>query len=509
MRGRKRVRGVPMSTSNKGARDPMAPVRLVLNNGVEVPRKAPPDGDGPDIRPVEFSDDALAKLLSERLGADWRCTPDGEWRRWSGRLWEADRLRSVFHHSRHVCRAAANACENASVARKVSSSNTIFAAVKLAGHDPRHATEREMFDRNDWLLGTPGGIIDLRSGATLPHAREHLMTRSTGAAPEGDCPVFYSFLRAAFGGDHELIAYLQRWMGYTLSGDTSEHAVLLIHGPGGTGKSVLLGTWAAMLGTYATMASMDTFVVQTGERHPADLAMLDGARLVTASETEEGRRWDEAKLKAITGGDLITARRMRQDFFTFKPRFKLVVAGNYRPAMRSADDAMRRRFHVLPMLHKPETIDKSLADRLRAELGGILKWAAHGAGEWLRTGLKPPAAVTSATDQYFEDENSIGLWLKDRCHKSEGKITSTAALFADWKSWANRVGEYTGTERRFAQRLTTMGFERARDPDTARRGFRGVVLRGVTDDLPLNGAAGGGGLGSSLETDEISDPWEH
>src|SRR5262249_25797458 len=156
--------------------------------------------------------------------------------------------------------------------------------------------------------------------------------------------------------------------------------------------------------------------------------MLNRARLVTASETQEGRRWDEAKLKAITGGDRITARFMRGNFFSFEPTFKLFMAGNYRPAMRSPDDAMRRRFLVIPFTHKPERIDKSLPEKLRTELGGILAWAIEGELERQRIGLAAPKAVLDATAEYFEAEDAIGRWIQERCTKGPNETALTGEL---------------------------------------------------------------------------------
>jgi len=193
-------------------------------------------------------------------------------------------------------------------------------------------------------------------------------------APSGDCPQFRKFLRRIFEGNIELEKFVQRMLGYALTGVTSEHAMFFAHGTGANGKSVLASTVAGILGDYHTTAPIETFVASpVGERHPTDLAGLRGARLVTAIETEEGRRWAETKLKSLTGGDRIAARFMRQDFFEFLPVFKLLVADNHKPALRCVDEAIRRRLYLIPFaVTIPENErDKDLANKLKAEWPGI------------------------------------------------------------------------------------------------------------------------------------------
>ena len=173
-------------------------------------------------------------------------------------------------------------------------------------------------------------------------------------------------------------AYLRRIAGYCLTGSVSEHALFFLHGPGGNGKGVLVNTITDISGNYATVASMDTFTASQTDRHPTDMAMLRGARLVTAQETEEGRCWAESKIKSLTGGDPVTARFMRQDFFTYQPTFKLVIVGNHRPGIRNVDDAMRRRLHLIPFTYKPPRPDKDLPERLKAERPGISRLGSSG-----------------------------------------------------------------------------------------------------------------------------------
>ena len=184
------------------------------------------------------------------------------------------------------------------------------AVERFARADPAFAVTAEIWDRDPWLLGTPGGTVDLRTGELRPAKQEDGITRSTAVvpAPAADCPLWLKFLDETFGNDAALIAFAQRWAGYSLTGLTREHALVFGYGSGGNGKSVYVNVHVGIAGDYATTASMDVFIASHGDRHPTDLAMLRGARVVTASETEEGRQWAESRIKQLTGGDLISAR---------------------------------------------------------------------------------------------------------------------------------------------------------------------------------------------------------
>jgi putative DNA primase/helicase len=228
--------------------------------------------------------------------------------------------------------------------------------------------QSEKLDSDPMLLATPSGTVDLRTGKLSEADPSDFITRCTSvgpAAPGTLAPTWQRFLNEATGGDHELIAFLQRWAGYCLTGETIEHALMFVYGPGGNGKTVFVNTLAGILGSYGTVSPMDTFTEHYGDRHPTDLAMLRGARLVTASETEEGRAWAESRIKQLTGGEPITARFMRQDFFTFVPNFKLLIVGNHKPVLRNVDEAARRRFRIVPFTRKPANPDPRLADKLR------------------------------------------------------------------------------------------------------------------------------------------------
>lgn len=392
--------------------------------------------DEPDLRPVEYSDDHVGELLSEQLGDNWLyVAEEDQWLEWDGKRWAIRHPVHILQVSNAICRAVGTSCPEKRVARAVSSKATIYAAERLARAKERHVTPLHVFDTNPWLLNTQGGIVPLNIGVIGPHSRNALMRCITAAAPCEEPPLTWlAFLSEATGRDEALQHYLQKIAGYCLCGDTREHVVFFLYGPSGTGKSVFIGTLLDMIGDYGWAAPMDLFVATKGERHPVELAALHGKRLVTASETEEGRRWDEAKLKRLTGGDRISARFMRSNFFEFAPTFKLLFAGNYRPAMRSADSAMRRRIRIIPFEHVPLRDDKELRDKLRSELGGILKWAIEGSVLYWCEGLAPPPAVVEATGAYFQAEDVIGRWIAERCSSRPDECALTQELYRDYKS---------------------------------------------------------------------------
>lgn len=270
--------------------------------------------------------------------------------------------------------------------------------------------------------------------------------------------------------------YLQRIAGYCLTGLTGEHALFFIYGPGGNGKSVFLNILDHMLGDYATVAAMETFTASKFDRHPTDLAMVSGARLVSASETEEGRAWAESRTKQLTGGDKISARYMRQDFFQFVPQFKLVIVGNHAPVLQNVDDATRRRFNIIPFTHKPVKPDPELEEKLKAEAGQILSWAIQGCLDWQANGLVKPTVVAAATAEYLEDQDVLTQWLEARCERGPDKAAGAGEQYLSWRHFAENLGEVPGSQVAFAQKLKKSGFTQCKQPG-GRRSYQGVALK--------------------------------
>jgi len=426
------------------------------------------------------TEDALALAFTRRYHRDWRYVAAwGRWLVWDGRRWRNEETLAATDLIRGVCRHAALQADNPKLAAKLATSGTVGGVERLARADRRHAATTAEWDADPWLLNTPGGVVDLRTGRLRAHDRADRMTKITTATPGGDCPTWRRFLAEVTGGDADLQAYLQRVSGYCLTGSTQEHALFFLYGTGANGKSVFVNTLATILGDYAASAPMDTFMETRSDRHPTDMAGLRGARFVSSIETEQGRRWAESKVKSLTGGDKISARFMRQDFFEFWPQFKLFVAGNHKPAIRNIDEAMKRRLHLIPftITVPPERRDKHLQQKLLAERDGILAWALEGCLAWQRLGrLDPPSQVVAATEEYFEAEDALGRWLEERCVRQANAKSLTAELFTDWKQWAEAAGEFVGSQRRFSDLLITRGVEKWRNA-AGIRGFRGVGLK--------------------------------
>jgi putative DNA primase/helicase len=350
---------------------------------------------------AEYADDTLALKFTERYGNDLRHTAArGQWHRWDGHVWRVDTTLAAFDLVRSICRKQSAACEDERLKVRIASGPTVAAVERLARSDPHHAATVDQWDSDPWLLNTPGGIVDLRTGKLRTAKREDYCSKMTAVAPRGECPIWLAFLARITGDKRELQEFLQRMCGYGLTGETKEHALFFLHGTGGNGKSVFLNTISSILRDYAKTAAIETFIDSKSQNHPTDLAGLQGARLVTAIETEDGRRWAESKLKTLTGGDRISARFMRGDFFQFVPQFKLVIAGNHKPGLRTVDEAMRRRFNLLPFTVAIPTAERDLelAGKLQAEWPGILQWAVDGCLAWQREGLRAPKVVTDATE---------------------------------------------------------------------------------------------------------------
>ncbi len=458
-------------------------VATFLTHGPRMQMHDLADADEPVVGTDESvwgTEDALALAFTRRYHRDWRYVAGwGKWLVWDGQRWRTEDTLAATDLIRSVCRQTAVRADNPKVAAKLASSGTVSGVERLARADRRHAATTDEWDADPWLLNTPGGVVDLKTGRQRPHERADRMTKVTTATPGGDCPIWRQFLDEVTGGDKELQAYLQRMAGYALTGSTQEHALFFLYGTGANGKSVFVNTLATILGDYATNAPMDTFMETRTDRHPTDMAGLRGARFVAAIETEQGRRWAESKVKNLTGGDKISARFMRQDFFEFFPQFKLFVAGNHKPAIRNIDEAMKRRLHLIPftITVPPERRDKHLQQKLLAERDGILAWAVQGCLDWQRLGrLDPPQPVKDATDEYFEAEDALGRWLDERCVRVGNAKSLTAELFTDWKQWAESAGEFIGSQKRFADLLLTRGLEKWRN-GMGLRGFQGIGLK--------------------------------
>lgn len=431
-----------------------------------------------DAIPPEAETELADGMVAKHLSRVRYCDGLG-WLAYNGTKWLRNRSKAagLALAREHVVAFARTV--NFEERKKIASAKTIANVEKLAACDPRIAATVDMFDADPWLLNTPEGWIDLRTGILSPLDSDMLFMNSTAVAPiEGEPVQWLKFLDRALQGNAELIAYVQRLAGYCLTGDTREEALFFLFGSGANGKSVFLNTLAGILADYARSAPMETFVDSKGDRHPTDLAGLMGARLVTVSETEQSQRWAESKIKRLTGRDPIPARFMRGDFFEYVPQFKLLFAGNHQPTLRGVDESIARRFNMLPFTVTIPAAerDRGLPDKLREEWPQILAWMLEGCRAWLAEGLQPPEIVQAFTGEYLQGQDGLGQWLEEAGERDPKGFEKHSVLFASWSAWCFEVGETSGIQKALITRLRSVHWLQEHKRDGA-RGFAGYRLK--------------------------------
>lgn len=330
-------------------------------------------------------------------------------------------------------------------------------------------TSISTFDASPWLLTVENGVLDLKSAQLLPFKKEFFSTKRSMVRfdPLARCPRWEMFLQEVFSYNAELIEFIQRSVGYSLTGDTSEQCIFLCHGSGANGKSVFLDILLRLLGEFGMDSPMSTFstkAIQSGGAASNDLAMMRGARLVTATETNEGMRLDEALVKKLSGGDRITARKLYQDFFTFIPSFKVWFALNHKPTIRGVDNGIWRRMTLIPFerTFRAEEQDRYLKHKLIEELPGILNWALRGCLKWQEGGLMRPQVVDDATNEYRQSEDTLQQFIDDECIVGEHFSVASDPLYQVYRDWATRNNEFVLTNQKFGKQLTDRGFGKSR-----------------------------------------------
>ena len=379
-----------------------------------------------------------------------------------------DETMRVFTLVRRVCRDVA--VDNPKGRKDLLSASTIAAVERLARSDPRLAAKHDQWDQDTWLLNTPGGVVDLRTGVIRSNAANDYMTKITGVTPAtddngqlvDDCPLFRKFLGEIFPDDPvDTPNFLQRLSGYSITGEIREHVLAFGYGTGRNGKGTYLAIQAHILGDYHMAAEAETFLASRNERHSTELARLAGARLVTASEPEDHQRWATARVKKLTGGDPITARFMRADNFTYDPQFQLFIIGNHKPSFGAVDPALRDRLLLLPFTayFSREKRDVELIDKLKAEASGILSWMIKGTALWLRDGIAPPASVQAATEAYLASEDLFSQWIEDYCVIANKTAEGPAsALYELWKNFSEAHGVKAADAKWFKNTLESRGY---------------------------------------------------
>jgi putative DNA primase/helicase len=430
-----------------------------------------------------LSEDAMAEVLANEMRDALRyCHSEGRWFTRSGGIWERDHTGEAFELTRQIVRRLSAEAEKP---QRYRSSKFVHGVASFASRDPLLSRDSTFWDTDRLLLGVPGQVLDLRTGQPVPPDPQYGITRSTkvAPAPTADCPRWLAFLRQATGGDTDTITFLRRFFGSCLTGETRDQTLLFIHGDGGNGKGVFMDVIREILGTYAATATTDMLMESKFPKHSTDLAMLKGARLAVASETDQGTAWAESRIKLMTGSDPITARFMRKDNFTYLPEFKLVVIGNHMPTLKNVDAAIRRRFRVVPFVHKPSQVDKHLREKLRAEAPEILRWLLDGCLEWQREGLGGSMVIEEATRSYLGDQDLHNQWLDECCvvRRQDGALRAAVSdLYESFSAFAKAGGEVPGTKKALSSWLAAAGFTPARTGQV--RMMAGLRLRTHNDE---------------------------
>jgi putative DNA primase/helicase len=420
-----------------------------------------------------LNDSGNAARLVKQFGHDIRWLPHTKkWMIWNGQYWEINEDGAI---ERFAIATATFMYEEARKERDADKARNIGkwggtslsqprlkAMIELAKSELNISIPMSALDQNDMLLGTPSGVVDLKTGKLCEATRLDYITRITGAPylPGATCPNWEKFIDRSFSGNQAVIKLVQRAVGYSLTGKTIEQLMFLIYGSGCNGKSVFLETLRIVFGNYAMQAQAEMLMQSKGERPSNGIARLRGTRMVSAIEIEEGCRLSEALVKQLTGGDQIAARFLFAEYFEYKPTFKIWLAANHKPIIRGDDHAIWRRICLIPFLVTiPEhELDKQLSSKLAAEAPGILQWAIDGCMEWQCMGLSPPPEIIAAVDQYKYDMNVFQRWLEEWCEKGPGKSVGAEAAFKSQCDWAEQNGFTPLTHRKFAEKLLEHGF---------------------------------------------------
>jgi putative DNA primase/helicase len=447
----------------QGATVPLPPQALP---GQATAGEATPHGLLPDT----LTDRGNAKLFVKLYANDYRHVPGIGWYRWDATRWQIDEDDTVLW-------AAGDLAENIAThdprgvfttsalhkhRRRALSTTGINAMLTQAKSAPGMVLNAARLDADPYALCTPDGIVDLRTGLTrTPDPNKDFHSRSTTVGPKSTpTPRWTRFLTDTFGDDaegREMISYLQLLLGYSVTGDVGGQVLPFLFGTGKNGKSVLLDVLMKLLGDYADAAPPGFLMAKPYEGHPTDLAELHGRRVIVCSEVKPGDKFDEARVKLLTGGDRIKARRMRQDFFSFTPTHKLWLLGNHRPEVGTGGFAFWRRMRLIPFVRAvPDELKiDNLADILVTEEGpGILGWLIDGARRYLGgdRDLTGPERVRIATSAYAETEDHTGRFYEERCRLAPELRAEQTTLYAAYKAWCQNEGAPPMSSRAFAAR---------------------------------------------------------
>ncbi len=436
-----------------------------------------------------LTDVGNAERFVDQHGDDLRYVPAwSTWLVWDGTRWRRDTKGLHLERAKATAAsileeaAAAPDTDRVKLAKHAIASeniNRIRAMVVLAQSSPEIPVDPDELDADPWKLNVRTGTLDLSTGQLHSHARADLITKLAPVDydPAAACPTFERFLDQ-IQPDADVREFLARWFGYVLTGSTREHKFIVGYGSGANGKTTLTDVFETILGDYARQAAPDLLMRRRDDPHPTGLADLQGARLVLAAETAQGRRLDESLVKRLTGGDQIKARYMRENFFEFTPSHKLMLSTNHKPQIDGTDHGIWRRTRLIPfaVTIADHDQDHELPAKLRREAPGILAWAVQGCLRWQKNGLTEPTAIVAATADYRTESDTLGQYISDHCVLVDGVRARAKDLYDQYVTWAEANGERSMSQKAFGTALGERGLEK--------RSSNGIVWHGIALKAP-------------------------
>jgi putative DNA primase/helicase len=418
------------------------------------------------------------------------CKKWKSWLVWDGRRWTRDDKNEISIWAKKVIRKMyAEASREADDvkrtalvkhARASENNSRIKAMIERASAEPPMPVIPEELDVKTWLFNCLNGTIDLKTGSIRPHDPNNMMTQLAPVAynPDAKCPLWLKFLDQVLDGNRELIEFLKRAIGYSLTGVTREQCLFMLHGNGANGKSTFINTIGTMLGDYAKQTPTETLLVKQKGAIPNDIARLVGARLVMASEAEMGQALAESLIKQMTGEDILSARFLHGEWFDFTPTHKVFLGTNHKPVIRGVDHAIWRRIRLIPfnVTIPDEDQDHRLREKLENELEGILAWAVRGCLEWQKQGLGEPDEVADATGEYRQEMDLFGRFLSDCCEIGPAATVSSRDIYQAYAKWCEENGESCMTQSQVVARLQEKAFTKRRVGETKMTTWFGLRL---------------------------------
>ena len=439
-------------------------------------------------KPKNPTDVGNAERLIAAYGDDIRYVYEyRRWIHWDDNIWATDENGHMSRLAKQVAKSIFGEAANESdekMQKKLfthalasESIKRLTSMVDVATTEPGITISQSNLDDDKYLLGVKNGVVDLRTGKLLPSTKSQMITKRANVEFDEDaqCPVWENALSQMMADDKDVVEYLQRSVGYSLTGDTREHLLFFLHGFGENGKSVFINIIQKLLNDYAAQTPVATIMKKAKGSIPNDIARLKGARFVSTTETEEDSHISDAEIKHMTGGDIVTARYLHKEFFEFKPNFKLWISGNYKPIL-GEDHGIWRRVILVPfeVTFDAKTRDDQLEDKLTNELPGILNWAIKGCLNWQNQSLKvnPPTKIANATNEYKTDNDRIDSWTYVCCDKDQSFSAKSSELYESFRNWATSNGETGMSHRTFSQKMVERRY-------TKKRTSAGIVFIGI------------------------------